>query len=849
MIRFYFHPTPNPAKISSVPRRDRHLPYEIVPIDTGKGEQHAPAFRKINPNGKVPAIVDTDGPGGKETGCLIPLPYCFISPRRPGNCSGATRNAAGAIVLAALHRIRLGPFFGQAVHFQWVAPEGSDYARNRYRREAERHYHVVERSPGRPILHRRRQLHHRGHIAWGWIDRPRARAEGQARTARRLSEHQALVRQHKFETGSRACAWRRQRPRFQDDRRRRVPAGAVSVELSGYLKSPLAQVTASRVIRVDLPQSNPGRERRWKRHSPSNLTEFRANWRTRVPAERQATMDRHVAHLAESGISKNAKQVGDRAPAIQLRDQHGQEFDIASLLAKGPVIVNFYRGGWCPFCNLELKAYQDILPRIRDAGANLVAISPEKPDDTVTTAEKNALTFPVLSDIGQKVGKAFGLVYAFTDDLRSVYDGFKLDIPAKNGVADDWSLPLRQPTSPSIGTVRSCLLTPASTIANAPILSISCRLWNVELLQSESRKAGGDRCCRTFAVRAALELVLRNDEGRAPAPFSVAIRRGPIVRLRFGIGGSDVGVASIMATARRRKMAALCYGRGSPQRRRTMGPHVGLQIAPAAQIALVQSLTPLLTALSGVVLLHERLRSAQWGGLALGLMGVSLVVGEAAIESAARLEGLVLALVGVLGLVSGTLYFGRFCRAVPFLPAAAAQFAGAAIVFPWVRGCWKRRAQTGPVPPLPHWHGTRSWSRSAEWASTLSCSFARPLRARARQLLPYPRDSRVARMGAAWRKTWPTRLDRALDSHRRMLASKCRWTKPQPRDINPLVRTRLIAGPDKGHKPRRVINLRDSPLSAGLCCKTLVETIDEPFDRTRCMALLSNMLSQSKRVV
>jgi peroxiredoxin len=172
------------------------------------------------------------------------------------------------------------------------------------------------------------------------------------------------------------------------------------------------------------------------------LEEFRANWRARVPPERQATMDRHVAHLAASGISENAKQVGDRAPVIQLRDQHGQEFDVASLLAKGPVIVNFYRGGWCPFCNLELKAYQDILPRIRGAGANLVAISPEKPDDTVTTAEKNALTFPVLSDVGQKVGKAFGLVYAFTDDVRSVYDGFKLDIPTKNGVPDDWSLPL-----------------------------------------------------------------------------------------------------------------------------------------------------------------------------------------------------------------------------------------------------------------------------------------------------------------------------------------------------------------------------------------------------------------------
>ena len=172
------------------------------------------------------------------------------------------------------------------------------------------------------------------------------------------------------------------------------------------------------------------------------LAEYRTAWRDRVPAERQAAMDAHVAHLAASGISRSARQVGDRAPAIQLRDQHGNDFDVADLLAKGPVIVTFYRGGWCPFCNLELKAYQSVLPRIAAAGANLVAISPEKPEDTVTTAEKNALTFPVLSDIGQIVGKAFGVVYAFTDEVRTVYDGFKLDIPAKNGTPDDWSLPL-----------------------------------------------------------------------------------------------------------------------------------------------------------------------------------------------------------------------------------------------------------------------------------------------------------------------------------------------------------------------------------------------------------------------
>ncbi|MEO8319014.1 MAG: DMT family transporter [Bradyrhizobium sp.] len=111
-----------------------------------------------------------------------------------------------------------------------------------------------------------------------------------------------------------------------------------------------------------------------------------------------------------------------------------------------------------------------------------------------------------------------------------------------------------------------------------------------------------------------------------------------------------------------------------------MAPHVGLMIAPAAHIALVQSLTPLMTAALGVVLLHERLRSAQWLGLALGLVGVGLVVGEAALESTARFQGLVLAFVGVMGLVSGTLYFGRFCRGLPLLPGATVQFISAAVV-------------------------------------------------------------------------------------------------------------------------------------------------------------------------
>src|SRR5271155_4970817 len=163
------------------------------------------------------------------------------------------------------------------------------------------------------------------------------------------------------------------------------------------------------------------------------LAEYRAGWYQRVPAERQAIMQRHIDQLRSGAIARTMLKAGDHAPPIVLENAKGAIVDVGTLLKKGPVIVTFYRGGWCPYCNLELKAYQQILPQIAAAGASLVAISPEKPDGTVSTAEKNALSFPVLSDVGHATGKAFGVVYAFTDDVRQVYDGFKLDIPSKNG--------------------------------------------------------------------------------------------------------------------------------------------------------------------------------------------------------------------------------------------------------------------------------------------------------------------------------------------------------------------------------------------------------------------------------
>ena len=172
------------------------------------------------------------------------------------------------------------------------------------------------------------------------------------------------------------------------------------------------------------------------------LAEFRAAWHERVPAERQQMMLQHIQELRDGAISKTMLKVGDQAPDIVLPDAKGTTVDVGALLKQGPVILTFYRGGWCPFCNFELRAYQQILPEIAAAGALLVAISPEKPDETVSTAEKNALTFHVLSDVGQKIGRAFGLVYEFSDELRTVYDGFSLDIPARNGAPGEWALPV-----------------------------------------------------------------------------------------------------------------------------------------------------------------------------------------------------------------------------------------------------------------------------------------------------------------------------------------------------------------------------------------------------------------------
>jgi peroxiredoxin len=145
--------------------------------------------------------------------------------------------------------------------------------------------------------------------------------------------------------------------------------------------------------------------------------------------------------LAESGIAKRALKVGAKAPDFSLPDPRGGAVTLSTLMQKGPIVLTFYRGGWCPFCDLQLRAYQKVLPGIRRLGAELVAISPQTADYALSDVEKKGLTFPVLTDAGNRVARQYGLVFAMSDVLRRLQEAFGNPIPKFNG-DDTWELPM-----------------------------------------------------------------------------------------------------------------------------------------------------------------------------------------------------------------------------------------------------------------------------------------------------------------------------------------------------------------------------------------------------------------------
>ena len=171
----------------------------------------------------------------------------------------------------------------------------------------------------------------------------------------------------------------------------------------------------------------------------SQLDAFRAEFIAKFPADKAAVMERATAALEHSFVP--ALKVGDKAPNFTLPNATGHLLTLADVLRDSPVILNFYRGGWCPYCNLELRAYQLALPKIKAAGAALLAISPQAPDASLSTAEKNELEFEVLSDEGSTIANDYGLAFPLPDELRQLYTELNHSLPSINGTPD-WQLPI-----------------------------------------------------------------------------------------------------------------------------------------------------------------------------------------------------------------------------------------------------------------------------------------------------------------------------------------------------------------------------------------------------------------------
>ena len=182
-----------------------------------------------------------------------------------------------------------------------------------------------------------------------------------------------------------------------------------------------------------------------KEESEKSLTARLSDLRVRstedIPQDTLKNMREAVDNLSRSGIVDRSMKVGDKAPAFSLPNGSGAIVHLDDLLAKGPVVVSFYRGGWCSFCSLELQALQESLSEFDSFRTTLVAISPQTQENSLSTSRKNRVTYEVLSDVGNRVARSFGIVYRLQDEMMSIYEEFGLDLAEYNG-DDSFELPI-----------------------------------------------------------------------------------------------------------------------------------------------------------------------------------------------------------------------------------------------------------------------------------------------------------------------------------------------------------------------------------------------------------------------
>ncbi|KAA0567047.1 peroxiredoxin-like family protein [Rossellomorea aquimaris] len=168
--------------------------------------------------------------------------------------------------------------------------------------------------------------------------------------------------------------------------------------------------------------------------------EYISKFKQNASQEVQDKMRKAINELELSNDGKGLR-IGEKAPNFTLPDATGKEVTLEDMLKKGPVILTFYRGGWCPYCNMELRAYQQLMEDIESAGAELVAVSPQTPDASLSTKEKNELDYFVLSDEGNEVADEYKLVYKLPPYLVDIYKDKGLDLEKAND-SDSWTLPV-----------------------------------------------------------------------------------------------------------------------------------------------------------------------------------------------------------------------------------------------------------------------------------------------------------------------------------------------------------------------------------------------------------------------
>ncbi|ACO34458.1 MULTISPECIES: peroxiredoxin-like family protein [Acidobacterium] len=176
-------------------------------------------------------------------------------------------------------------------------------------------------------------------------------------------------------------------------------------------------------------------------HLQDQLDLITENTRNLVQPERLAISDRAVEELFTTGIEQHILPVGAKAPEFELPDATGRTVRSQDLLALGPLVINFFRGRWCPYCVTELEAWRDLYPVVREQGGLVVAISPQTQRQSDFTAGHHKLPFPLLTDFECQLASQFGLMYSVPDYQRNYYRSILVNIPFVNG-EESWRLPL-----------------------------------------------------------------------------------------------------------------------------------------------------------------------------------------------------------------------------------------------------------------------------------------------------------------------------------------------------------------------------------------------------------------------